>query len=29
MRAANARAGNGDTSADEVAKWLAGEIGKK
>jgi osmoprotectant transport system permease protein len=29
MRAANARAGNGDTSADEVAKWMAGEITKK
>ena len=28
MRAANARAGTGNTSADEVARWLAGEIGK-
>jgi osmoprotectant transport system permease protein len=28
MRAANARAGNGDTSADEVARWLGTEIGK-
>jgi len=28
MRAANARASNGDTSADEVARWLAGEIAK-
>ncbi len=28
MRAANARASNGDTSADEVARWLAGEITK-
>ena len=29
MRAANARASSGDTSADEVARWLAGEIAKK
>ncbi|MEI9803493.1 MAG: ABC transporter permease/substrate-binding protein [Pseudolabrys sp.] len=29
MRAANARASNGDTSADEVARWLAAEIKKK
>ena len=28
MRAANARAASGGTSADEVARWLAGEIGK-
>jgi osmoprotectant transport system permease protein len=28
MRAANARAFSGNTSADEVARWLAGEIGK-
>jgi osmoprotectant transport system permease protein len=28
MRAANARAGNGNTSADETAKWLAVEIAK-
>jgi osmoprotectant transport system permease protein len=28
MRAANARAASGGTSADEVAQWLAGEIGK-
>jgi osmoprotectant transport system permease protein len=28
MRAANARAASGGTSADEVAIWLAGEIGK-
>jgi osmoprotectant transport system permease protein len=29
MRAANARAAGGNTSADEVARWLAGEIEKK
>ncbi len=29
MRAANARASSGNTSADEVAKWLASKIGKK
>jgi len=28
MRAANARASNGSTSADEVARWLAGEMVK-
>jgi osmoprotectant transport system permease protein len=28
MRAANARAANGDTSADEVARWLGNEIRK-
>ena len=28
MRAANARAAGGNTSADEVARWLAGEIKK-
>jgi osmoprotectant transport system permease protein len=28
MRAANARATSGGTSADEVARWLAGELGK-
>jgi osmoprotectant transport system permease protein len=28
MRAANARASNGNTSADEAARWLAGEIAK-
>ncbi len=28
MRAANGRASNGGTSADEVAKWLAGEMAK-
>jgi osmoprotectant transport system permease protein len=28
MRAANARAAGGDSSADEAARWLAGEIGK-
>ena len=28
MRAANARAASGSTSADEVARGLAGEIGK-
>jgi osmoprotectant transport system permease protein len=28
MRAANARAANGNTSADETAKWLAQEIAK-
>ena len=29
MRAANVRAASGSTSADEVARWLAGEIAKK
>jgi osmoprotectant transport system permease protein len=29
MRAANARAAGGNTSAGEVARWLAGEIGKR
>ena len=29
MRAANARAAGGGTSADEVARWLGGEIAKK
>jgi osmoprotectant transport system permease protein len=29
MRAANARAGNGDTSADEVARWLTGELTRR
>ena len=29
MRDANARAAGGNTSADEVARWLAGEIAKK
>jgi osmoprotectant transport system permease protein len=29
MRAANARAAGGNTSADEVARWLSVEIGKK
>ena len=29
MRAANARAASGNTSADEAARWLDGEIGKK
>lgn len=29
IRAANARAASGDTSADEVARWLAGAIEKK
>ena len=28
MRAANLRASNGDTSADEAARWLAGEMAK-
>jgi osmoprotectant transport system permease protein len=28
MRAANARASNGSKSADEVGRWLTGEIGK-
>ena len=28
MRAANARAAGGNTSADEVARWLAGRLGK-
>jgi osmoprotectant transport system permease protein len=27
MRAANARAASGDTSADEVARWLGSQIG--
>ncbi|HEY4141329.1 MAG TPA: ABC transporter permease/substrate-binding protein [Pseudolabrys sp.] len=29
MRAANARAAGGNTSADEVARWLSGKIGKR
>jgi osmoprotectant transport system permease protein len=29
MRAANLRASKGDTSADDAARWLAGEIGKR
>src|SRR5665647_1059781 len=29
MRAANARAGSGNTSADEVARWLAEELTKR
>jgi len=29
MRSANARASNGDTTPDEVARWLGQEIAKK